>query len=89
MTILITGGAGFIGGHTVLAFIDRGEIPIVLDDLSTGNRAAVPDTDTPTVVQTNPSKIRNLRRKVDSLKVVAARDSPELPSKAAPVSGLF
>ena len=33
MTILITGGAGFIGGHTVLALIDRGEIPIVLDDL--------------------------------------------------------
>src|SRR5712672_3125452 len=42
MTILITGGAGFIGGHTVLAFIDRDEVPIVLDDLSTGNRAAVP-----------------------------------------------
>jgi UDP-glucose 4-epimerase len=36
MTILITGGAGFIGGHTVLALLDRGEIPIVLDDLSTG-----------------------------------------------------
>jgi UDP-glucose 4-epimerase len=32
MTILITGGAGFIGGHTVLALLDRGEIPIVLDD---------------------------------------------------------
>jgi UDP-glucose 4-epimerase len=42
MTILITGGAGYIGGHTVLALMDRGEIPIVLDDLSTGNRAAVP-----------------------------------------------
>src|ERR1700730_13965500 len=42
MTILITGGAGFIGGHTVLAFLDRGEIPIVLDDLSVGNRSAVP-----------------------------------------------
>jgi UDP-glucose 4-epimerase len=42
MTVLITGGAGFIGGHIVLAFLDRGEIPIVLDDLSTGNRAAVP-----------------------------------------------
>jgi UDP-glucose 4-epimerase len=42
MTILITGGAGFIGGHTLLAFLDRGETPIVLDDLSTGNRAAVP-----------------------------------------------
>src|ERR1700722_20321034 len=42
MTILVTGGAGFIGGHTVLALIDRGEIPIVLDDLSTGSRAAIP-----------------------------------------------
>lgn len=42
MTTLITGGAGFIGGHTVLAFLDRGEIPIVLDDLSTGSREAVP-----------------------------------------------
>jgi UDP-glucose 4-epimerase len=31
MTILITGGAGYIGGHAVLALIDRGEIPIVLD----------------------------------------------------------
>ncbi|MBB4370465.1 UDP-glucose 4-epimerase [Bradyrhizobium sp. cir1] len=42
MTLLITGGAGFIGGHTVLALLDRGEIPVVLDDLSTGCRAAVP-----------------------------------------------
>jgi UDP-glucose 4-epimerase len=41
VTTLITGGAGFIGGHTVLAFLDRGEIPIVLDDLSTGSREAV------------------------------------------------
>ncbi len=49
MTILITGGAGYIGGHTVLALIDRGEIPIVLDDLSTGSRAAVPP-DVPLVV---------------------------------------
>lgn len=42
MTTLITGGAGFIGGHTVLAFVDRGEVPMVLDDLSTGRRDAVP-----------------------------------------------
>ena len=42
MTVLVTGGAGYIGGHTVIALLDRHEMPIVLDDLSTGNRAAVP-----------------------------------------------
>jgi UDP-glucose 4-epimerase len=41
-TVLITGGAGYIGGHAVLAFLDRGEIPVVLDDLSTGSRSAIP-----------------------------------------------
>src|SRR5690242_17559383 len=42
MTILVTGGAGYIGGQTVLALLDRHETPVVLDDLSTGKRAAVP-----------------------------------------------
>jgi UDP-glucose 4-epimerase len=42
MTVLVTGGAGFIGGHTVLALLDWGEVPVVLDDLSTGIRTAVP-----------------------------------------------
>ena len=42
MTVLVTGGAGYIGGHTVIALLDRHEMPVVLDDLSTGNRAAVP-----------------------------------------------
>ena len=42
MTTLITGGAGFIGGHTLLALLDRGEMPMVLDDLSTGRRETVP-----------------------------------------------
>ena len=44
MTVLITGGAGYIGGHAVLAFLDRGEIPVVLDDLSTGSRDAIPSS---------------------------------------------
>jgi UDP-glucose 4-epimerase len=26
MTVLVTGGGGYIGGHTVLAFLDLGEI---------------------------------------------------------------
>ena len=42
MTILVTGGAGYIGGQTVIALVDRRETPVVLDDLSTGRRNAVP-----------------------------------------------
>jgi UDP-glucose 4-epimerase len=42
MTVLVTGGAGYIGSHTVLALRDAGETVIVLDDLSTGFRSAVP-----------------------------------------------
>ena len=36
MTILVTGGAGYIGSHTVLDFVDAGERVIVLDNLTTG-----------------------------------------------------
>lgn len=41
-SVLITGGAGYIGSHTVLAFREAGYDVIVLDDLSTGFRSAVP-----------------------------------------------
>jgi UDP-glucose 4-epimerase len=41
MAILITGGAGYIGSHMVLAAIERGEDVVVLDDLSTGSRSLV------------------------------------------------
>ena len=43
MSVLVTGGAGYIGSHMVLELLDAGEKPIVLDDLSTGFRWAVPD----------------------------------------------
>ncbi len=41
-TVLITGGAGYIGSHAVLAFLEAGNGVVVLDDLSSGRRAAVP-----------------------------------------------
>ncbi|HEY0265936.1 MAG TPA: UDP-glucose 4-epimerase GalE [Rhizomicrobium sp.] len=41
MTTLITGGAGYIGSHTVYALLDRGDAVVVLDDLSTGMRGQV------------------------------------------------
>ena len=40
--ILITGGAGYIGSHTVLAALESGYNVCVVDNLSTGVRNAVP-----------------------------------------------
>jgi UDP-glucose 4-epimerase len=42
MTVLVTGGAGYIGSHTVHALVDAGERVIVLDNLSTGFASALP-----------------------------------------------
>src|SRR5690348_8051335 len=39
--VLVTGGAGYIGSVVVEQLLARGDTPIVLDDLSTGHRAAV------------------------------------------------
>ena len=41
-TILVTGGAGYIGSHVVLALRAAGRDVVVVDDLSTGRRGAVP-----------------------------------------------
>ncbi|KAB2920338.1 MAG: UDP-glucose 4-epimerase GalE [Hyphomicrobiaceae bacterium] len=43
MTVLVTGGAGYIGSHMALELLDAGEKVVVLDNLSTGLRWAVPD----------------------------------------------
>ncbi len=44
MNVLVTGGAGYIGSHMVFELLDAGDQVIVLDDLSTGFRWAVPET---------------------------------------------
>lgn len=41
--VLVTGGAGYIGSHAVLALKDAGWPVAVIDNLSTGFRFAVPD----------------------------------------------
>ncbi len=43
MSVLVTGGAGYIGGHMALGLLDAGETVIVLDNLSTGFAWAVPE----------------------------------------------
>ena len=42
MTILVTGGAGYIGSHMVHELVDAGEQVVVLDNLSTGFRFLIP-----------------------------------------------
>jgi UDP-glucose 4-epimerase len=43
MPVLVTGGAGYIGSHAVLALLDDGWPVVVIDDLSTGFDWAVPE----------------------------------------------
>ena len=43
LKVLVTGGAGYIGSHAVLALKDAGHSPVVIDNLVTGFRWAIPD----------------------------------------------
>jgi len=43
MTVLVTGGAGYIGSHMVHALVDAGESVVVIDNLSTGFTAFLPE----------------------------------------------
>jgi UDP-glucose 4-epimerase len=43
MSVLVTGGAGYIGSHMVHALVDAGERVVVIDNLSTGFGAFLPE----------------------------------------------
>ena len=42
-TVLVTGGAGYIGSHALHHLLDQGVTPVVIDNLVTGIRGAIPD----------------------------------------------
>lgn len=87
MTWLVTGGAGYIGGHVVRGLRAAGHAVVVLDDLSAGSAARVPD-DVPLVCATvtdHGAVTRALRRYgVTGVVHLAARKSP-VESIARPV----
>src|SRR5947199_9967525 len=43
MSVLVTGGAGYIGSHAVRALVEAGESIVVIDNLSTGFSAYLPE----------------------------------------------
>jgi UDP-glucose 4-epimerase len=43
MSVLVTGGAGYIGSHMVHALVEAGESAVVIDNLSTGFSALLPE----------------------------------------------
>lgn len=91
-TILVTGGAGFIGSHTVDALLNLGARVWVLDDLSTGSKRNLKSWKFHSRLQlkvgyiTNYSTVEGLARKVDAIIHLAAISSPAISLKKPEVT---
>ena len=66
MTILVTGGAGYIGSHTVRLLRERGREVVALDSMEFGHRAAVGDV---ALVEADIADVGAVRRAVDQFGV--------------------
>lgn len=69
MSVLVTGGAGYIGSHMVHALVDRGEHPVVLDNLCTGVRGLVAED--ATFVEGDVADIALVRGTIQDLEIEA------------------
>jgi len=69
VSVLITGGAGYIGSHMVHALTDRGEHPVVLDNLCTGVRGLVAEN--ATFVEGDVADTRLVRETIQDLEIEA------------------
>ena len=90
MSILVTGGAGYIGSHMVLELLDAGERPVVLDNLSTGFRWAVPSA-APLVVGDcgDQELVRTLLKKHDVVSIIHFAGSIVVPESVADPLGYY
>src|SRR5262249_22822021 len=57
--VLVTGGAGYIGSHTVKALKTAGFRPVIFDNFSTGHRSFVKDTPLVEGDLCNPADLKN------------------------------
>ena len=86
--VLVTGGAGYVGSVSAAAFLAAGHDVVVLDDLTTGHRAAVPTdarlhvgTYTDEAAQWRIASMRSARRRLVSAARSLVGESVRDPSR--------
>lgn len=90
MTVLVTGGAGYIGSHMVLRLLDDGERVVVVDNLSTGFRWAVPPAASLVVGDAGDGDlVRTVMRKYDVSAVIHFAGSIVVPESVADPLGYY
>ena len=90
MTVLVTGGAGYIGSHMVLELLDSGESVVVLDNLSTGFRWAVPASATLVVGDVGDQELlRSIVRKLGVKAIIHFAGSIVVPESVADPLGYY
>ena len=90
MTVLVTGGAGYIGSHMVLELLDAGERVVVLDNLSTGFAWAVPEA-APLVVGDfgDEALVRQVLREHDVTEIIHFAAKIVVPESVADPLGYY
>ena len=90
MSILVTGGAGYIGSHMVLELLDAGERVIVLDNLTTGFRWAVPPQATLVIGDAGDQDlVRTVIRKHEVSAIIHFAGSIVVPESVADPLGYY
>jgi UDP-glucose 4-epimerase len=90
MTVLVTGGAGYIGSHMVLELLEANEKLVVIDNLVTGFRWAVPQNVTLVVGDVGDQElVRTVIRKYGITAIIHFAGSVVVPDSVADPLGYY